>query len=176
MRQGAETMGALIGKTVQQSLTEMTELVLPNDSNMLGNILGGRVMHFIDLAGAICAARHAGRVAVTASMDSVDFRHPIRVGQVVHLVAHLNWVGRTSMEVEVNVFCDDPLEGTRIKTSTAYLTFVAIDEHGNPTSVPPLVLTTPEEERRFREAEQRRVERLRRREVKTDTEIGKDDD
>jgi acyl-CoA hydrolase len=156
-------MGAITGKTVQQSVTEMTELVLPNDSNMLGNILGGRVMHLIDLAGAISAARHAGRVAVTASMDSVDFRHPIRVGQVIHLRARLNWTGRTSMEVEVEVFRDDPLAGSRLKTSTAYLTFVAIDENGQPAQVPPLVLTTPEEEQRFREAEERRRERLARR-------------
>jgi acyl-CoA hydrolase len=171
-------MGAVTGKTVQQSLTEMTELVLPNDSNMLGNILGGRVMHFIDLAGAICAARHAGRVAVTASMDSVDFRHPIRVGQVVHLVAHLNWVGKTSMEVEVNVYRDDPQEGTRVKTSTAYLTFVAIDESGHPAPVPPLVLTTPEEEERFRAAEARRAARLGRRVagVETLNELRKNDE
>jgi acyl-CoA hydrolase len=156
-------MGAVTGKTVAQSYTEMTELVLPNDSNMLGHILGGRVMHLIDLAGAITAARHAGRVAVTASMDSVDFRHPIRVGQVVHLEAHLNWVGRTSMEVQVNVFCDDLLSGTRTATSTAYLTFVAVDADGRPAAIPPLVLTTAEEERRFQEAEARRQERLARR-------------
>lgn len=156
-------MGAVSGKTVQQSVTEMTELVLPNDSNNLGNILGGRVMHLIDLAGAITAARHAGRVAVTASMDSVDFRHPIRVGQVIHLKARMNWAGHTSMEVEVAVFCDDLLTGRRVKTSTAYLTFVAIDESGKPTPVPPLVLTTEEEDQRFQEAEARRRARLDRR-------------
>jgi len=141
----------------------MTELVLPNDSNMLGHILGGRVMHLIDLAGAIAAARHAGHVAVTASMDSVDFRHPIRVGQVVRLKAHLNWVGRTSMEVEVNVYCDDVVRGSLTKTSTAYLTFVAIDDQGRPVEVPALVLTTPDEERRFQEAAARRQARLARR-------------
>lgn len=156
-------MGAINEKTVQASVTEMTELVLPNDSNMLGNILGGRVMHLIDLAGAITAARHAGHVAVTASMDSVDFRHPIRVGQVIHLVARLNWVGRTSMEVEVRVDCDDLTTGIRTLTNTAYLTFVAIDPEGKPALVPPLVLTTPEEEERFRQAEARRQARLDRR-------------
>ena len=154
-----------MGKPVAASATEMTELVLPNDSNMLGNILGGRVMHLIDLAGAICAARHAGRVAVTASIDSVDFRHPIRVGQVIHLRAHLNWVGQSSMEVEVAVFCDDLLAGTRIQTSTAYLTFVALDESGHPAPVPPLLLETEDEHRRFTEALARREERLRRRET-----------
>ena len=156
-------MAAVSGKTVAQSVTEMTELVLPNDSIMLGNILGGRVMHFIDLAAAITCARHAGHVAVTASMDSVDFRHPIRVGQVIQLEARLNWAGATSMEVEVQVFCQDLRAGTRVLTSTAFLTFVALDDDGHPVRVPPLVLTTPEEERRFREAEARRTERLRRR-------------
>ena len=156
-------MASVSGKTVAQSATEMTELVLPNDSNMLGNVLGGRVMHFIDLAAAITCARHAGHVAVTASMDSVDFRHPIRVGQVIELQARLNWVGSTSMEVEVQVFCQDLRVGTRVLTSTAFLTFVALDDEGRPVRVPPLVLTTPDEERRFREAEERRAERLRRR-------------
>ncbi len=156
-------MASVSGKTVAQSVTEMTELVLPNDSNMLGNILGGRVMHFIDLAAAITCARHAGHVAVTASMDSVDFRHPIRVGQLIELQARLNWVGTTSMEVEVQVFCQDLRAGTRVLTSTAFLTFVALDDEGHPVRVPPLVLTTPEEERRFREAEARRTERLSRR-------------
>ncbi len=156
-------MGSVSGKTVAHSVTEMTELVLPNDSNTLGNILGGRVMHLIDLAAAITCARHAGHVAVTASMDSVDFRHPIRVGQVIHLQARLNWVGSTSMEVEVKVFCEDLSEGTHVLTSTAYLTFVALDTDGRPVEVPPLVLTTPDEERRFREAQQRRAERLQRR-------------
>lgn len=156
-------MASVSGKTVAQSVTEMTELVLPNDSNMLGNILGGRVMHFIDLAAAITCARHAGHVAVTASMDSVDFRHPIRVGQVIQLQARLNWAGSTSMEVEVQVFCQDMRAGTRVLTSTAFLTFVALDDEGHPVRVPPLVLTTRDEERRFREAEERRAERLRRR-------------
>ncbi len=156
-------MGAVSGKTVAQSVTEMTELVLPNDSNMLGNVLGGRVMHLIDLAAAITCARHSGHVAVTASMDNVDFRHAIRVGQVIYLYARLNWVGSTSMEVEVQVYCEDLREGTRVLTSTAYLTFVALDDEGIPTRVPPLVLTTPDEEQRFREAEARRAVRLQRR-------------
>jgi acyl-CoA hydrolase len=151
------------GKTVQESRTEMTELVLPGDSNQLGNILGGRVMHWIDLAAAITAARHAGHVAVTASMDSLEFLHPIRVGEVVRLVAHINWVGRTSMEVGVDVYGENLNTGERRKTSTAFLTFVALNEEGKPVEVPPLVLQTPEEEARFHEAEIRRQERLKRR-------------
>ncbi len=151
------------GKTVQQSRTEMTELVLPGDSNQLGNILGGKVMHWIDLAAAITANRHSGHVAVTASMDSLEFLHPIRVGEVVHLISQVNWVGRTSMEVGVDVYGENMDTGERRKTSTAFLTFVALNSEGKPVEIPPLVLTTPEEEERFHAAEARRQERLKRR-------------
>lgn len=150
-------------RTPAFSRTEMTELVLPGDSNQLGNILGGRIMHWIDLAAAIAAARHAGRVAVTASMDSLEFIHPVKVGQVVRLVAQVNWVGRTSMEIGVDVFREDLNAGDVKKTSTAYLTFVALDQEGRPVPVPPLLCETPEEEARFHAAEERRKERLRHR-------------
>ncbi len=156
-------MTVLRGKTVQQSRTEMTELVLPGDSNQLGNILGGKVMHWIDLAAAITANRHAGHVAVTASMDSLEFLHPIRVGEVVHLVAQVNWVGRTSMEIGVDVYGENMDTGEKRKTSTAFLTFVALNQAGESVEVPPLVLTTPEEEERFHAAEARRHERLKNR-------------
>lgn len=141
----------------------MTELVLPGDSNQLGNILGGRMMHWIDLAAAIAAGRHAGRVAVTASMDSLEFLHPVKVGQVVRLVAQVNWVGHTSMEIGVDVFREDLNLGDVKKTSTAYLTFVALDEEGKPVPVPPLICETEEEQARFHEAEERRKERLKHR-------------
>jgi acyl-CoA hydrolase len=141
----------------------MTELVLPGDSNQLGNILGGKVMHWIDLAAAITANRHAGHVAVTASMDSLEFLHPIRVGEVVHLVAQVNWVGRTSMEIGVDVYGENMDTGEKRKTSTAFLTFVALNQAGESVEVPPLVLTTPEEEERFHAAEARRHERLKNR-------------
>lgn len=150
-------------RTPAFSRTEMTELVLPGDSNQLGNILGGRIMHWIDLAAAIAAARHAGRVAVTASMDSLEFIHPVKVGQVVRLVAQVNWVGKTSMEIGVDVFREDLNAGDIKKTSTAYLTFVALDQEGRPVPVPPLLCETPEEEARFHAAEERRKERLRHR-------------
>ncbi len=150
-------------RTPAFSRTEMTELVLPGDSNQLGNILGGRIMHWIDLAAAIAAARHAGRVAVTASMDSLEFIHPVKVGQVVRLVAQVNWVGKTSMEIGVDVFREDLNAGDVKKTSTAYLTFVALDQEGRPVPVPPLLCETPEEEARFHAAEERRKERLRHR-------------
>jgi acyl-CoA hydrolase len=157
------------GRTVLYSRTEMTELVLPGDSNILGNILGGRVMHWIDLAAAMTAARHAGQVAVTASIDSLEFLHPITVGQVVHLVAQINWAGRTSMEIGVEVFREDLTIADIKKTSTAYLTFVALDASGHPTEIPPLILSTPEEEARFQAAVTRRAERLRHRQRAQET-------
>ncbi len=153
----------LEGKRVTESRTEMTELVLPGDSNQLGNIFGGRIMHWMDVAAAITANRHAGHVAVTASMDSLEFLNPIRVGEVVHLVAQINWVGRTSMEVGVDVYGENMDTGERKKTSTAFLTFVALNQNGDPVDVPPLILSTPEEEERFHAAEARRRERLKRR-------------
>ncbi|WP_420824569.1 acyl-CoA thioesterase [Sulfobacillus harzensis] len=149
------------GKTVAESRTEMTELVLPGDSNQLGNIFGGRIMYWVDMAAAMAANRHAGRVAVTASIDSVEFLHPIRIGEVVHLIAQVNWVGRTSMEVGVDVYGENMDTGERKKTSTAFLTFVALSQTGQPVEVPPLILRTPEEEERFHAAEARRQERLK---------------
>lgn len=151
------------GKTVDESRSEMTELVLPGDSNVLGNILGGKVMHWIDLVAAITAHRHAGRVCVTASMDSLEFLHPIKVGQLVRLKAQVNWVGRSSMEIGVDVFREDLDSGHVLKTSRAYLTFVALNSCGQPVPVPPLVLQTEDERERFQAAEARRQERLRHR-------------
>lgn len=153
------------GKTVAESRTEMTELALPGDSNPLGNILGGRVMHWIDLAAAMAAARHAGHVAVTASMDRVTFLNPVKVGQVVRLIAELTWAGRTSMEVEVHVTSEDLLTGQVQETSTAYLSFVALGADGRPTAVPQLLLMSEREKERFRAAELRRSERLSHRDL-----------
>ena len=154
---------ARAGKTVQESETQMTELALPGDSNPLGNLLGGRVMHWIDLAAAMAAMRHAGQVAVTASMDRVEFLSPIKVGQVVHLTARLTWVGRTSMEVRVDVDSEDMVSGDRHETSTAYLTFVAIGPDGRPVPVPELIVSSPEEVEEFQGAERRRGERIKNR-------------
>lgn len=140
----------------------MVELVLPNDANLMGNCLGGRVMYLIDIAGGLAASRHCRGPVVTASMDSLDFRRPIRVGDAVILRARVNHAARTSMEVEVRVFAENLSSGERRETSTAYLTFVAVDREGRPVPVPPLRLTTEEERERFRQAEARRRERLRR--------------
>jgi len=142
----------------------MTELVLPNDVNLLGNLLGGRLMHWIDIAGAMAASRHSNKIVATVALDSLDFRHPVRVGQFVILKAKLTWVGRTSMEVKVDVFGEDFKTGEIIQTNKAYVTFVALDENGRPTPVPPLIPETEEEKKDYVEAQKRREERLARRE------------
>lgn len=142
------------------STVETVELVLPNDTNPLGTVLGGRVMHLIDIAGAIAAHRHARREVVTASVDYLDFVHPIRVGQLIRLKAWVTRVFRSSMEVEVRVFKEDYMTGERRQTSSAFVTYVALDDDGRPTAAPPLILRTADERRRYREALVRRRNRL----------------
>jgi acyl-CoA hydrolase len=150
----------LAGRPVSASVTEMTELVLPQDSNLLGNILGGRVMHLIDVAGAIAAHRHCHRQVVTASVDHLDFLNPVRVGDLIILEAHVNRAFHTSVEVGVEVYSEDSVAGVRKHTTTAFLTFVALDEGGKPVAVPPLIVKTSAERRRFGEAGERRQARV----------------
>ena len=147
-------------RTPRASQVEMTELVLPNDANTLGNILGGKVLHLIDIAAALAAHRHCRRQVVTASMDRVDFLHPVRVGQVMMLKARVNSVSRTSMEVGVKVEAENLMTGERRHTASAYATFVALDELGHPTQVPPLDLETDEDRRRQEEGSARRELRM----------------
>ena len=142
------------------SVTEMVELVLPNDANPFGNMLGGKVMHLIDIAGAIAAHRHSRGQVVTAAVDNLDFVRPIRVGELVVLRACVTRAFRTSMEVEVKVYREDNLSGERQQTSSAFVTYVALDSEGKPQDVPPLIVSTKEEKRRFREALGRRRQRL----------------
>ena len=146
--------------TVRASQVEMTELVLPNDTNQLGNLLGGRLMHMMDIAMAIAAARHSGLVCVTASVDEINFLHPIKIGQVVILHASVNRVFRTSMEVGVKVYCEDLKSGRRTQANSAYMTFVGLNAEGRPTPSPQVIPETEEEQRRFDEALQRREHRL----------------
>jgi acyl-CoA hydrolase len=148
------------GKPVSASRSEMVEAVLPNDANPLGNMLGGRVMFLIDIAGALAAHRHSNSHVVTASVDYLDFRFPIRVGEWIVLKSSVNRVFRTSMEVGVKVFSENVLTGERKHTSSAYVTFVAIDQNREPHSVPPLLLETNDDRRRHREAGERRRYRL----------------
>lgn len=147
-------------KPVKASQVEMTELVLPNDTNRLGNLLGGRLMHWIDIAAAIAASRHTNRVCVTASVDELHFHNPVKQGEVVVLRASVNRVFRTSLEVGVSVTTENTLTGDRQRTNTAYLTFVAIDEEGKPVVAAPVKPVTPVEKRRFRDAARRREIRL----------------
>jgi acyl-CoA hydrolase len=150
----------LTGKPVSASRTEMVEVVLPQDANVFGNILGGRVMHLVDIAAAITAHRHCRSTAVTASVDHIDFRNPIRIGEVIILKASLNRAFHTSMEIGVKVFSEDLLTGEKKHTTSAYVTFVALDETRRPKPVPPVICETSEDRRRFREALVRRKYRL----------------
>ncbi len=153
----------LQSKTVSESSAEFNHLVLPQDTNALGSIFGGRVMEWVDIGAAIVATRHCRRVSVTASMDALNFISPIKLGDIVILKASVNYVHNTSMEIGVRVEAENPLTGTRQHTASAYLTFVALDEGGHPTEVPPLLCKTAEEKRRFEEGKKRREDRMKRR-------------
>ena len=149
------------GSPVRLSYSEYCELALLNDSNSLGNLLGGKVMHLVDLAGAMAAMRHSHNAVVTAAVDQMSFLHPVRIGQWVRLRSAVNRVFRSSMEVGVKVFVEDLIRGEIQHTSSAYLTFVAIDAAGKPIAVPPVIPETEEEKRRYEEAGLRREYRLR---------------
>lgn len=148
------------GKPVSESLTTMTEIVLPNDANIYGNVLGGKVMHMIDLCGAVAAFRHCRLPVVTVSVDSVVFLHPIKVGQLIIVEAIVTRAFSTSVEVQVEVYSEDPLSGDRQKTSTAFLTFVGLCEEGRPTSVPAAYPETVEQQKNYKLALRRRKRRL----------------
>ena len=139
----------------------MVQVVLPNDANPLGFILGGTVMHLIDIAGAIACHRHTRSLLVTAAVDGLQFLHPIKVGDLIILNARVTAAWTTSLEVEVEVFSEEILSGQRRLTSRAYLTFVAIDRDGQRIPIPPVLLETDEERQRAAEAELRRADRLK---------------
>lgn len=147
-------------KFVNESIVTMTELVLPNHTNQLGNLLGGQLMHWIDICAALASSKHSQKVCVTASVDRIDFHHPIKLGNVVTLVASVNRAFKTSMEVGVKVFTESFLEGKRIHSNTAYLTFVSVDVNGKPVETFEIVPETEDEKRRFEEALKRRKTRL----------------
>lgn len=147
-------------KKVSESIVTMTELVLPHYTNQLGNLLGGQLMHWIDICAALASAKHSQRICVTASVDRIDFHLPIKLGNVVTLIASVNRAFKTSMEVGVKVFAESHIEGTRIHTNTAYLTFVSVDENGKPVDTLEIVPESEDEKRRFEEALQRRKDRI----------------
>ncbi len=143
-------------RPVRESQSEMTEIVLPNDANPLGSLLGGRLMHWIDLAGAMAAHRHARAYVVTASMDHVDFVTPVRVGDLVIFKSSVNRAFRTSMEVGVKVLVENYIQDTHKHVASALLTFVAVDRDGRHLPVPPVIPETDDERRRYEEAGRRR--------------------
>lgn len=147
-------------KPVSASRVEMVEMILPNDANPLGTASGGKIMHLIDIAAAIAAQRHSRRAVVTASFDELDFLQPVRVGELVILLASVNFVGSSSMEVGVKVLSENAITGERRHTASAYTTFVALDDEGRRSTVPPLILETDDDRRRFEQAGQRRAHRL----------------
>ncbi len=156
----------LVPRRVSDSITTMTEYVLPTHANALGTVFGGQILAWIDLCAAICAQRHAGRLAVTAEFDDVMFQAPIAVGQVVLLSARVTAAFRTSVEIQVDVQGEDAQSGRRWPCASAFVTFVAIEIVGGqrkPAIVPPLVLESDEERRLHVEANERRAQRLSRR-------------
>lgn len=147
-------------KKVKDSIVTMTELVLPHHTNQLGNLLGGQLMHWIDICAALSASKHSGRVCVTASVDKIDFREPIRLGDIVTLTASVNRAFNTSVEVGVKVFTENFVNGKNLHTNSAYLTFVGVDKNGKPVKTFKITPETEDEKRRYDEALRRRQQRL----------------
>ena len=143
-------------RPVSDSVSEMAEVVLPNDANPLNNLLGGRLMHFIDIAGAMAAHRHSRSYVVTASMDHIDFLAPVHVGDLLILRSSVNRAFHTSMEVGVKCWVENYIAGTTRHVASAYLTFVAVDRHGRHIPVPPIIAETAEEKVRYQDAGRRR--------------------
>ena len=147
-------------RTVASTQSEMTELILPNDTNVLGNLLGGRLMHFIDLTGAMAAYRHARTYIVTAAMDHIDFIRPVRLGNLVTLKSSVNRAFTTSMEVGVKVWAEDTQTGAQQHVASAFLVFVAINKEGRRVRVPEVIPETAEEQRHYADALLRREHRI----------------
>ncbi len=147
-------------KSPAESFSVITQVVLPNDANPLGFVLGGTVMHLIDIAGAMAASRHSRTRVMTAAVDGLQFLHPIPIGDIIILEARATAAFNRSLEIQVDVFGESTLEATRRRTSRAYLTFVAVDANGHPLDMPPLLLTTSEELKVAGDAGARRAARL----------------
>ncbi len=147
-------------RPVKDSQATMSELMMPQHANNLGNVFGGVILSLVDRVAAVAATRHARRQCVTVSVDRVDFLEPIYLGELVTARASVNYAGRTSMEVSVEIEAEDLITGRRRHTNSCYVTYVAIDEQGRPTPVPPVLPETEDEWRRYRAAEARRARRL----------------
>ena len=163
----------MVGKKVKDSLLTIVSQMTHEDANLGGNVHGGVIMKNIDTAAGIVACRHANSFVVTASIDRIDFHSPVYVGDLLRLIASINYVGKTSMEVGVRVEAENFMSGKVRHTASAYLTFVSLDKEGKPSPVPPLILETDEEKRRNREAQIRREARLRLRKIEQDCQKNK---
>jgi acyl-CoA hydrolase len=144
----------------RESETVMSELMMPNHANIMGNVFGGVILSLVDRIAAVCAIRHAKQQCVTVSVDKVDFKEPIHVGELVTGFARVNYAGKTSMEVGVKVMAEDLISGTKRHTNSCYVTYVALDDKGRPAPVPPIVPETPDEKRRYERAAKRRASRV----------------
>ena len=157
-------MSGRAARRASESWSRTSLLVQPAEANVLGNMAGGRVVHLMDINAAVAAARHCGRICVTAQMDEIEFVRGVPVGAIIVCESFVNHAGRTSMEVETNVYVEDRETGARERCVSAFMTFVAMNEAMEPVEIPRLIAETPDEQRRYGEAERRREERLRRRE------------
>lgn len=147
-------------KAPRESRLTINQLMLPEHANTHGNVHGGWIMKLVDEAGGMCATRHARRPCVTVSMDTMTFKEPVHVGELLSLTAEVTWTGHTSIEITVNVEAENVLTGDRVATNSAYLVYVALDERGRPTTVPPLAPENAQEERRFAEGQKRQDYRI----------------
>ena len=143
-----------------ESETVMSELMMPQHANIMGNVFGGVILALVDRVAAVAAIRHARRPCVTVSVDKVDFREPIHVGELLTAYGRVNFAGKTSMEVGVKVLSENPLTGQKRHTNSCYVTYVALDDQGVPTPVPPIVPETADEKRRYDRAAKRRASRV----------------
>ena len=147
-------------KPVRASRIQLAQFMQPEHANSQGNIHGGWIMKLADEAGALASTRHAAHRTVTVAIDQMVFHQPVHIGDLVIFNAEVTYAGRTSMEVEVQVTAENPILGDRVRTTTAYLVYVALDDHGRPTQVPPLLAETPEEQKRLEEGQERQKRRL----------------
>ena len=150
----------LAAKPVRDSISDVADLMFPNDANMHGTVFGGKVLQMVDKAASVCAMRHAGKPVVTVAMERVEFLVPIRVGTFLIAKARVNYTGRSSMEIAVEVYAEDMPGGTRVHTNSCLVTMVAVDNRGRPAPVPGLTLETPEDKKRWNDASSRRKRRL----------------
>lgn len=154
---------SLSPKPISASHVTLSQLMHPEHTNLLGNVHGGWIMKLVDEAAALACMRHAQKKVVTVAIDSMTFRRPIRIGDLIILNAEVSYTGRTSMEAEVHVVAENPITGKRTHTNTAYLVYVALDDRGRPTEVPPLKAETEEEKQRMEQAKERQKRRLEQR-------------